>query len=157
MQSGVVAPMIALLKDTSDQTKEAAIRSLRNLIHNSEELQTVVEEAGVYVPLVQVLFLATARRVPTANAEGATLDRRVASESSLGETRLWAPSDRHGCSAFAVGVLRDIKKKNRRRGGRRPRPARAGVEDGQRHVQGVGSNLRVEAGEPRRVARGNMP
>ena len=30
---------------------------------------------------------------------------------SLGETRLSVLSDRHGLSAFAVGVLRDISKK----------------------------------------------
>ena len=29
----------------------------------------------------------------------------------LGETRLYAPSDRHGSSAFAVGMLQDIGKK----------------------------------------------
>ena len=30
----------------------------------------------------------------------------------LGETRLWVPSGRHGSSAFAVGMLRDVLKKH---------------------------------------------
>ena len=55
------------------------------------------------------LFLTTLRRAPTANAEG--LDPVGGwHRQGLGETRLQAPSDRYGSSAFAVGMLRDIEK-----------------------------------------------
>ena len=88
-------------------------------------------------------FLADFGRVPTANAEG--LDRVGGWRGkSLGETRLEAPSDRHGSSAFAVGMLRGVKKKRRadrvgdRSACRRPelhddRDIRRTVRDGRLH------------------------
>ena len=52
--------------------------------------------------------------MPTANAEGLV---RIGwrHRKGLGDTRLQAPSDRHGSSALAVGMLRDIKEKKRAR------------------------------------------
>ena len=48
--------------------------------------------------------------MPTANAE-----RSGGSEGGIGKVPMrrvfWVPSDRHQPSAFAVGMLRDIKKK----------------------------------------------
>ena len=57
-------------------------------------------------------FEQTFRRMPTAIAEGL---HRVGGQhrKGLGETRLWAPSHRHGSSAIAVGMLREVVKKTR--------------------------------------------
>ena len=50
-------------------------------------------------------FVAHFGRTPTVNAEG--LDRIGGPHrKGLGETHLYLPSDRHGSSAFAVGMLR---------------------------------------------------
>ena len=58
----------------------------------------------------RVYFLASFRRTPAANAEG--LDQIGGQHRrGLTETRPWAPSDRHGSSAIAVGMRRGVQKK----------------------------------------------
>ena len=53
----------------------------------------------------------------SAHADGERGDLWIESEGSVrkvsGEAHLKVPSDRHGSSAFAVGVVRDIEKNKR--------------------------------------------
>ena len=54
------------------------------------------------------LFLATLRRTPTANAEGQVGIGGWHQKAIGGDASSPHPSDRHGPSAFAVGVLREV-------------------------------------------------
>ena len=71
-----------------------------------------LERAELREALVEYLFLAAPRRMPDGERRGARSNRRVGGvgKKGLGETRIEAPSDRYGSSAFAVGVLRGVKK-----------------------------------------------
>ena len=92
-RSGPLQPPARLL----EQGEEPGPRPL--LDGHGHEVDFRSRELREYVHENLYFFLAKLRRMPTANAEGKV----------SGQTRLSVPSDRHGSSAFAVGMLRDVE------------------------------------------------